>query len=115
MENAKTDSRNSAAAGSEMQPEANGSAGSPEVRQTAPRSGAHDRTAPAAAAGRLPAWIGSRRPDAGEAFDLLDAPDFEDLLRAAGAVRDEGHPEVTTFSPKVFIPLTELCRDVCHY
>jgi FO synthase len=22
---------------------------------------------------------------------------------------------VVTFSPKVFIPLTKLCRDVCHY
>ena len=114
MGNAKNDSRNSATARKEMQPEEKGSARSPEVRQTAPRSGAHGRTAPAPA-GRLPAWIGSRRPDAEEAFDLLDAPDFEGLLRAAGAVRDEGHPEVTTFSPKVFIPLTELCRDVCHY
>ena len=23
--------------------------------------------------------------------------------------------ELITFSPKVFIPLTKLCRDVCHY
>jgi len=37
------------------------------------------------------------------------------LLPLAGALRDEGHGAVVSYSRKVFIPLTELCRDVCHY
>jgi FO synthase len=31
------------------------------------------------------------------------------------ALRDAGHGDLVTYSRKVFIPLTELCRDVCHY
>src|SRR3989475_3701265 len=37
------------------------------------------------------------------------------LLDAAAAARDAGWGNVVTYSPKVFIPLTKLCRDVCHY
>jgi FO synthase len=44
----------------------------------------------------------------------LDRP-LEDLCAEARALRDEGHGRLVTFSPKVFIPLTKLCRDVCHY
>src|SRR6185437_1521946 len=39
----------------------------------------------------------------------------EDLMRAAAERRDAAHGDAITFSPKVFIPLTQLCRDVCHY
>src|SRR5437870_8206552 len=46
--------------------------------------------------------------------ELLDAP-LEDLCAEARALRDEGHGRLVTYSPKVFIPLTTLCRDVCHY
>jgi FO synthase len=43
---------------------------------------------------------------------MLDAP-LDDLLAAArGRRRGEG---LVTYSPKVFIPLTTLCRDVCGY
>src|SRR3989454_2611006 len=45
---------------------------------------------------------------------LLDAP-LDDLCAEARALRDQGHGRLVTFSPKVFIPLTKLCRDVCHY
>ena len=38
-----------------------------------------------------------------------------ELMREAAALRDAGHGRVVTYSRKVFIPLTELCRDVCHY
>src|SRR4051812_135126 len=41
--------------------------------------------------------------------------DAEDLLRAARRVAREGKGRLVTYSPKVFIPLTKLCRDVCHY
>ncbi|MBA3744054.1 bifunctional FO biosynthesis protein CofGH [Sporichthya sp.] len=46
--------------------------------------------------------------------------DLEDLIATAGRVRDAGlvaagRPGVVTFSPKVFVPVTRLCRDRCHY
>jgi FO synthase len=41
--------------------------------------------------------------------------DLESLMRLAAAKRDAAHGAVVTYSRKVFIPLTQLCRDVCHY
>jgi FO synthase len=49
-----------------------------------------------------------------EPLALLDAP-LDDLCAEARALRDEGDRRLVTYSPKVFIPLTKLCRDVCHY
>src|SRR5215210_2271315 len=43
---------------------------------------------------------------------MLDAP-LDDLLAAARERRRGGG--LVTYSPKVFIPLTKLCRDVCGY
>jgi FO synthase len=37
------------------------------------------------------------------------------LRAAAAALRDDGHGRLISYSRKVFIPLTKLCRDVCHY
>ncbi|MFM7690783.1 MAG: 7,8-didemethyl-8-hydroxy-5-deazariboflavin synthase CofG, partial [Alphaproteobacteria bacterium] len=37
------------------------------------------------------------------------------LMAEAAALRDAGHGRVMSYSRKVFIPLTRLCRDVCHY
>jgi FO synthase len=48
-----------------------------------------------------------------QALDL-DYADLEALLTAARARRDLAHA-VVSYSPKVFIPLTQLCRDVCRY
>src|ERR1700677_1182848 len=45
---------------------------------------------------------------------LLDAPLME-LMPRAERSRDEGHGRLMSYSRKVFIPLTHLCRDVCHY
>lgn len=45
---------------------------------------------------------------------ILAAP-LDDLMREARAVRDGTHSRVQTYSRKVFIPLTQLCRDLCHY
>jgi FO synthase len=42
---------------------------------------------------------------------VLDRP-LEELLSEARSLR---RSTVVTYSPKVFIPLTKLCRDVCHY
>jgi FO synthase len=47
-------------------------------------------------------------------MEPLDRP-LEELCAEARALRDKGHGRLVTFSPKVFIPLTKLCRDVCHY
>jgi FO synthase len=47
-------------------------------------------------------------------MELLERP-LDDLCAEARALRDEGHLRLVTYSPKVFIPLTKLCRDVCHY
>jgi FO synthase len=60
--------------------------------------------------------------DVTEASVLLAARGgaLDELLTAASRVRDaglvaEGRPGVVTYSRKVFIPLTRLCRDRCHY
>jgi FO synthase len=44
-----------------------------------------------------------------------DGYSLAELMRAACAVRDAADEGRLTWSPKVFIPLTHLCRDVCHY
>lgn len=69
-----------------------------------------------------------RRVSDGVALDVTEAAvllaargqELDTLLTAASRVRDagllaEGRPGVVTYSRKVFIPLTRLCRDRCHY
>lgn len=46
--------------------------------------------------------------------ELTTTP-LAELLAAAAAVRDATHGNRITYSPKVFIPLTMLCRDLCGY
>jgi len=52
-----------------------------------------------------------------EALALADAAvgDLPALTAAAAAARDRGFGRVATFSPKVFLPLTNLCRNRCDY
>ena len=45
---------------------------------------------------------------------LLERP-LDKLMAEARAVREAHRGRLVTYSPKVFIPLTKLCRDVCHY
>jgi FO synthase len=47
-------------------------------------------------------------------LDLLQMP-LGDLTALARGVRDEAYGRRVTYSPKVFIPLTMLCRDRCGY
>src|SRR5690606_39846083 len=47
-------------------------------------------------------------------MSLRELPLVE-LMAAARSVRDDAHGRRITFSPKVFIPLTMLCRDRCGY
>src|SRR5690349_16713932 len=69
-----------------------------------------------------------RRARDGAALDVTEAAvllaargaQLDELLAAAARVRDAGlvdagRPGVVTYSRKVFIPLTRLCRDRCHY
>ena len=60
--------------------------------------------------------------DRDEAVALLQArgPELDRLCAVAAetrdlGLRDAGRPGVVTYSRKVFIPLTRLCRDRCHY
>jgi FO synthase len=46
--------------------------------------------------------------------DLESAP-LDELMARAAAKRDPAHGRQVSYSRKVFIPLTKLCRDVCHY
>jgi FO synthase len=50
-----------------------------------------------------------------DALMLASDTDTQGLMRRAAQMRDEGHGTIITYSRKVFIPLTHLCRDVCHY
>src|SRR6185436_18361930 len=46
--------------------------------------------------------------------DIESAP-LDELMARAAAKRDAAHGRLVSYSRKVFIPLTKLCRDVCHY
>ncbi len=46
--------------------------------------------------------------------DIESAP-LSELMTRAAAKRDAAHGRLVSYSRKVFIPLTKLCRDVCHY
>lgn len=63
------------------------------------------------------AALEGRRLDREQALALAAARGAEHpaLWAAAAALRDRGHPARVTYSRKVFIPLTNLCRDVCSY
>jgi FO synthase len=62
----------------------------------------------------LTAARAGRLPDAQAALALEECS-AQALLPAAQALTLAGFGRVVTYSRKVFIPLTQLCRDVCHY
>ncbi len=53
--------------------------------------------------------------DDDEALALAACDDLQRLMAAACRRRDAVHGARVSYSPKVFIPLTKLCRDVCRY
>jgi FO synthase len=53
--------------------------------------------------------------DDDEAIALAGHTDLDMLMEAARRRRDPVHGNRISYSPKVFIPLTQLCRDVCRY
>lgn len=55
-------------------------------------------------------------PDPQLALDLLSpSTDATELLATSSQLRDEGHGRTVTYSRKVFVPLTTMCRDTCTY
>jgi FO synthase len=54
-------------------------------------------------------------PTIEQAMRLLDIPDWHALAPLAGELRDRAWGPSVSYSRKVFVPLTQLCRDVCHY
>src|SRR6266699_1151479 len=50
-----------------------------------------------------------------EALALAERASLDELLEAASDVREQGKGKTVSFSKKVFIPLTTLCRDYCSY
>jgi len=54
-------------------------------------------------------------PGAEYALTLADCDDWRALAPVAAELRNIGWGRRITYSRKVFVPLTQLCRDVCHY
>ena len=66
----------------------------------------------------LSAARSGHRLDASQCLELGQHQDLgalRALMQVAAELRDAEFHNVVTFSKKVFIPLTHLCRDVCHY
>jgi len=76
-----------------------GRSGSPQIREILDR-----------------ASDGARLGEA-DAIALIECPDHElpELLAAAGGLRDRAKGRIVTYSRKVFLPVTNLCRDRCTY
>ena len=61
------------------------------------------------------AWLNGGGPEPATVRTASEVDDLPGLLATAAILRDAGHGDVISYSRKVFIPLTKLCRDVCHY
>src|SRR5579863_8752530 len=63
----------------------------------------------------LAASLANGTLDRSSALRLASEAALPDLLAAASQVRARGKGTIVSFSKKVFIPLTTLCRDYCSY
>ena len=63
----------------------------------------------------LDAALQDQLPSDRDALTLATETDTRKLAAVAAQLRDRGFGNLVTYSRKVFIPLTHLCRDVCHY
>ena len=63
----------------------------------------------------LKGLVEGQRLSSENALALADFTDTKALADVASELRDQGFRNAVTYSRKVFIPLTHLCRDVCHY
>src|ERR1044072_6660860 len=53
--------------------------------------------------------------DEGMALSAAADDDVQALLETAAAIRNQHKGRTVTFAPKIFVPLTNLCRDCCGY
>jgi FO synthase len=60
-------------------------------------------------------FTAGRLPSDDEALALADCASLPALMQAAASRRDLAHGPIVSYSRKVFVPLTKLCRDRCHY
>ncbi len=65
--------------------------------------------------GAAPVITPALRAEAAALLARAEAAPLPDLLAEAARLRDAGHGTVASYSRKVFIPLTRLCRDACAY
>jgi FO synthase len=66
--------------------------------------------------GPMASWLRRTAGPAGAAgVQAMTAVPAAELAPRAAALRDLGHGTLVTYSRKVFLPLTQLCRDSCHY
>jgi FO synthase len=63
----------------------------------------------------LAAVRGGHVPSDAEALGVAGCSDLAAMTQTAALLRDQGHGSNISYSRKVFIPLTKLCRDSCHY
>lgn len=56
-----------------------------------------------------------RIPSDDESLVFAKITDTKSLSQIASQLRDEGHRNLISYSKKIFIPLTKLCRDFCYY
>jgi FO synthase len=61
-----------------------------------------------------PSWL-EARPSSEQCYELLTYEDWRALTPLTSALRERGWGTRVSYSRKVFVPLTQLCRDVCHY
>lgn len=59
--------------------------------------------------------VDGQRPDADEALRIAECVDTDALCGSAASIRDRAFGDTITWSRKVFVPLTRLCRDRCGY
>ena len=59
--------------------------------------------------------MSGKPPGSRQARSLALVTDTRALVARASVLRDRAHGNLVSYSRKVFIPLTKLCRDVCHY
>src|SRR5205823_11922191 len=90
------------------------------VEGRASRGGASDEASGDTADNRAREWAepeDARVISHAEACRLIETPAaaLDELLARAAEVRDRGRGRTVTFSAKVFVPLTTLCRDYCGY
>src|SRR5260370_7956656 len=51
----------------------------------------------------------------GPKVEWIAGASLGELMAAAAMRRDSQYGRIVSYSKKVFIPLTQLCRDICHY